>query len=73
VGGDATRRIADSFPWVIDLGQASRDVIGGVPDSARTVAGFVDGSTDSIEEDIDAVQKVVDPWQESTVSKFSFT
>ena len=73
MGGDATQRIADSFPRVINPGQAARDASGGVPDSARTVSGFFDGSTDSIDEDIGAVQKVVDPCQESTVYKFSFT
>jgi len=39
----------------IDPGQTARDVIGGVPDSARTDDGTFDGSNDSIDEDADPV------------------
>jgi hypothetical protein len=52
----ATQRVANPIRCIIDPGQTARDVIGWVPDPARTVARSFDGSTDSIDEDADSAQ-----------------
>jgi hypothetical protein len=62
--GDATQRVVDSFPGVINPGQTPRDVIGGVPDTARTALDSFDGSADSVDEDADPVQGTGDAFHD---------